>query len=75
MGISLLGLIDREETMSTVEMKINYLKSFTNGEIFAESRIIHKGGNTAVGDVEIKDSDNNIIARGLGTYIIIKKGD
>jgi len=72
-GMALVGMLNRDENISTLEMKINYLKPFTGGEIVAEAKIIHKGTMTAIGDVEIKDGNGNLIAKGLATYAIFKK--
>jgi uncharacterized protein (TIGR00369 family) len=72
-GLALIGLVDKDEYISTIEMKINYLKPFDSGEIFIEGKIIHKGANTAIGDAEVKDAQGNLIAKSLATYIIIKK--
>ena len=68
-----MGMIDRGDHISTLEMKINYLKPFKGGEIVAEAKIIHKGTHTAIGDVEVKDEKENLIAKGLATYAIFKK--
>ena len=53
-GMATVGLLDKDETLSTLEMKINYMKPFTGGEIIAEARIVHRGTMTAIGDVEVK---------------------
>ncbi|NNL75092.1 MAG: PaaI family thioesterase, partial [Desulfobacterales bacterium] len=66
-GMALVGLIARNENISTLEMKINYLKPFKGGEIFAEAKIIHKGTQTAIGDVEVRDHNKSLIAKGLAT--------
>ncbi len=72
-GMALVGLLNRDETASTLEMKINYLKPFKDGEIVAEAKIIHRGTMTAVGDVEVRDNKDNLIAKGLATYAIYRK--
>jgi acyl-CoA thioesterase len=72
-GMALVGLLKKDENISTLEMKINYLKPFSGGEIFAEARIIHKGSQTAIGDVEVRDGNGDFIAKGLATYAIFKK--
>jgi uncharacterized protein (TIGR00369 family) len=72
-GLALIGLVEKDEFISTIEMKINYLKPFDSGEIFVEGKILHKGAQTAIGDAEVKDAQGNLIAKGLATYIIIKK--
>jgi acyl-CoA thioesterase len=72
-GIALAGLIDKKETISTLEMKINFIKSFRGGELFAEAKIIHRGTQTAIGEVDVLDEQNNLIAKGLATYAIFKR--
>jgi len=72
-GMALVGLTNKDESISTLEMKINYMKPVAEGEIIAEARIVHKGTMTAIGDVEIKDGKGNLIAKGLATYAIVKK--
>ena len=72
-GLALLGLVDRHDLITTIEMKINYLRSFDRGEIFAEAKIIFKGAQTAVGEVEVRDSDGNLVAKAISTYAIIKR--
>jgi uncharacterized protein (TIGR00369 family) len=71
--MALVGMINRNENISTLEMKINYMKPVKGGEIIAEAKIIHKGTQTAIGDVEVRDEKQNFIAKGLATYAIIKK--
>ena len=71
-GMALVGMINRNETISTLEMKINYLKPVKKGELIAEAKIIHRGSQTAVGDVEVRDEHDALIAKGLATYVIIK---
>ncbi len=72
-GMALVGMIDKDENISTLEMKINYLKPCVEGEIIAEAKIVHKGTMTAIGDVEVRDEKDNLIAKGLATYAIFKK--
>jgi uncharacterized protein (TIGR00369 family) len=70
-AMALIGLVERDETFTTVEMKINYLIPFKEGEIIAEARIIYKGSKTALGDVEVRNSKGELIAKGLATYMIL----
>jgi acyl-CoA thioesterase len=72
-GMALVGLTSRDENISTLEMKINYLKPVKGREILAEAKILHRGRQTAVGDVEIRDEERNLISKGMGTYAIFKK--
>ncbi len=74
-GMALIGMLDKDKTLTTLEMKMNYIRPFSKGEIVAEARIIHKGEQTAVGKVEVKNSDGDLIASGSATYMIIMKRD
>jgi acyl-coenzyme A thioesterase PaaI-like protein len=53
-------------------MKINYVSSFNRGEITAEAKIIDRVRETVVGDVTIIDEDGRLVAKSMGTYIILK---
>lgn len=69
-GIALLGLLEKNERIATLEMKINYLKPVWADDITAEARILHRGQQTAVGDVDVCDASGNQIAKALSTYAI-----
>ena len=73
-GMALVGLADRDENISTLEMKINYMKPVNGSEIIAEAKIIHRGSQTAIGDVDVRDEEQNLVSKGLATYAIFKKG-
>ena len=72
-GTALVGMVDKNELITTVEMKINYLQPADGEDIIAEARIIHKGSNLAFGDAEVRDGKGNLVARALATYAIIRK--
>lgn len=72
-GMALVGMTGRDQNISTLEMKINYMKPVREGAIMAEARIIHRGRQTAVGDVEVRDEERNLVSKGLATYAIFKR--
>jgi acyl-CoA thioesterase len=73
-AMALQSLVEKGEVFTTLEMKINFIRPFHKGEIIAEAEIIHKGGNIALGDVEVRDSRGALVAKALATYMILKKG-
>ena len=68
-SMALVSMAAKGEVVTTVEMKINFLKPFDGGEVVAEARILHCGKATALGDVEIKDRDGVLIAKGSATFL------
>jgi len=73
-AMALIGMVDKDEIFTTLEMKINYLKPFASGVLIAEASIIHKGNKTALGDVELRNGHGDLVAKGLATYMIMKRG-
>ena len=53
-------------------MKINFIKPVQARDVIAEAHILHRGGHTAVGDVTVRDSAGNLVAKALATYSITK---
>ena len=72
-AMALIGMVQEDESFATIEMKINYIAPFEKGEIIAEAKLIHKGRNTALGDIEVRNGQGDLIAKALATYMIIKK--
>jgi uncharacterized protein (TIGR00369 family) len=68
-SMALVSMAARGEVVTTVEMKINFLKPFTGGEAVAEAHILHCGKTTALGDVEIRDQAGSLLAKGSATLL------
>jgi len=72
-GVALIhGITPEEESVSTVEMKVNYLAPVYKGELIAEAKIVKQGRTIAVGTAEVKDASGNLVAIGTVTYMIIR---
>ncbi|MCP4665489.1 MAG: PaaI family thioesterase, partial [Deltaproteobacteria bacterium] len=71
-AMALLGLVERSETFLTLEMKINFISPFKEGEIRAEATISSKGKKIALGDVDIRNERGRLVAKCLATYMIMK---
>ncbi len=74
-AVALISKRDFEITVNTVEMKLNFLNPVTFGqkEIVAQGRAIKLGKTLGVSLIEVKDTSDNIIAIGTGTYIVYQK--
>lgn len=56
--------------ISTVEMKINYLMPHQRGRLRADARVLRQGKRWAVGEVEIRNTARELVAKSLLTYSI-----
>jgi acyl-CoA thioesterase len=69
-GVAAMGLLAADETLTTIEMKVNFIRPVPDGEIVAEAVILHRGRSTAVGETDVKDAEGRLIAKALATYAI-----
>jgi len=71
-AFALLSKVKPRKTVTTVELKVNFLKSVTQSNITANARVIHVGRRIALGDVEVVDSNKTLVAKCLATYMVLK---
>ena len=72
-GVAAMGLLAWDETLTTIEMKINFIRPVPDSEIVAEAVILHRGRSTAVGEAEVKDTEGRLVAKALATYAILRQ--
>ena len=72
-GVAAMGLLSLDETLTTIEMKINFIRPVPDSEIVAEAVILHRGRSTAVGEAEVKDAEGRLVAKALATYAILRQ--
>lgn len=56
----------------TTSSTVHYVAPVTGGEIFAEAEVISKGYKTAFVEGTIKDHTGKLIAKGTGTFKLIR---
>ena len=71
-GEAVESLLEDGQTSITVEIKINFIAPAHEGELIADSRVIHKGGRLAIADSTVTDGEGTLIATGLSTCRIIR---
>jgi uncharacterized protein (TIGR00369 family) len=70
-AFALMTLIRPGEKVTTAEFKINFFAAVTGGEMIGEARIVHSGKRLAVADMEVRDRNGGLIAKGMATYAIL----
>ena len=69
---ALISLLPGDQHTVTVELKINFIARASEGVLFADGKIIHKGRTLAVGEMTVTDDQSTLIAKGVGTWMILK---
>ena len=57
----------------TVELKVNFIAPAKQGELSATARLVSRGRRVIVAEVEVTDNQQTLIARGLGTYLVVQR--
>lgn len=70
-GLALCTLLKPHTLITTIELNVNYISPAKPGLLTASGRILKKGVRIAVGEAEVKDSHQALIAKGLVTYMIL----
>ena len=66
-------LLTPQQSAVTSELKVNFTRAARGGHLIAESRVVHKGNLLVVGDTEVTDGHGDLVAKALGTYVIIQQ--
>lgn len=72
-GSILLLSNDKTKTSVGMDIKANHIGMTTKGDVIAKATIRHKGNKTHVWDVEVTNSENEIISLCRVTNMIIEK--
>ena len=55
-----------------LELNVNHIKSMTKGFVYGKAVIVHKGRNTHVWQVDIKNEEGKLVATGRMTMFVYK---
>lgn len=72
---TILGMVVRSVSktrVTTTSLTIHYLDSLSAGEIFAEAKVLKLGYKIAFAEGEIKDANGHVIAKGTGSFKLIR---
>jgi uncharacterized protein (TIGR00369 family) len=71
MGIAYSTTLAPEETFTTVELKINFLRPVWKAKLRAEARIIHAGKLIGLVECDIFDEQRQLVARASSTCMTL----
>ena len=70
MSLALISLTWPNTHIATVELKINFMKPFRDGEITAHGEILKRGSKVTVGRFAVTDNMGDTVAVGLATFSV-----
>lgn len=70
MGLACSSSHGFDQRSVTIECKINYVRSVSQGEVLCIARVLHAGRRTLVVEAEVTQ-DDKLIAKAQGTFAVI----
>ena len=72
MGFAYASTLDADETFTTIELKINFLRAVRKGTLTAEARVVKAGSTLGYIDCEIKDQAGKLVAKAASTCMKLR---
>lgn len=71
MGVAFFCSLGEDEAMTTLELKINFLRPAISGVITAEARVVARGRTTGLVECDVRDEQGRLTARASSTCFIL----
>ncbi len=73
MGAAYASTLGREETFTTLELKINFLRPVWREKLFAVGKIVNRGRTIGMVECDITDSQGRLVAKSTSTCMTLPK--
>jgi len=60
------------ETLTTVELKTNFLAAVRGQDVIGEATIVKRGRTLVLGDVDIRSESGELVGKSLVTYMVLR---
>lgn len=74
MGVATISTLSDDESFTTLEVKMNFLRPVIEGELRAEAKVVHRGRTVAMTEVVLKNPEGKDVARGTATQMVLRRG-
>jgi acyl-CoA thioesterase len=72
MGAAVYSALPKDEYASTLEIKINYLRTAKDGRLDCEGWLVQREGTLALLEAEVRQGEA-LVAKALGTYLVMPR--
>ena len=72
MGMAYASALDEDETFTTLELKINFLKPVWSGRLTATGYVVKSGRSVGLVDCDVHDEKQSLVARASSTCMTLR---
>lgn len=73
MGMAIGSTVEKGESFTTLELKINFLKTIWDGKLQAVGRVVKQGRTISLVECEVLDEEGSLVARASSTCMVLRK--
>jgi uncharacterized protein (TIGR00369 family) len=72
MGLAYASALGEDESFTTLELKINFLKPVWKGKLLAVGRVVKQGRTVGLVECDVTDEGGALVARSMSTCLTLK---
>ena len=72
MGMAFASTLERGESFTTLELKINYLRPAWRTHLVADARVIKRGRDVGLTECDVLDGDGALVAHATSTCLVLR---
>jgi uncharacterized protein (TIGR00369 family) len=72
MGYAFASTLEEEESFTTLELNVNYLKPVWNGELIATGEVVKSGRTVGLVECDVRDAEGSLVARLKSTCLKLR---
>src|SRR5262245_49235310 len=72
MGIAFAAALGEDESFTTLELKINFLKPIWRAKLIATGRVVKHGRTVGLIECDVTDEQGSLVARASSTCLILR---
>ena len=72
MGMAFASTLERGESFTTLELKINYMKPVWRSHLIADARVVKRGRDVGLTDCSVLDADGTLVAHATSTCMVLR---
>ena len=73
MGYAVISTLSKDETFTTIELKINFLRPVFEGKLRCHGRVDSRGKTIAYATADVVNEDRKAVAKAVSTNLIVKR--
>src|SRR5881409_4201624 len=72
MGVAYASTLADDESFTTLELKINFVRPFWSGKLLATARVVKAGKTIGVAECDVTDVEGRLVARAMSTCMTLR---